>query len=241
MKNNKLNIIIIIVCAVLVVGLCTFLIINHKLNEPTDSEKFKKEFENYNSYVNPNTNEEFLTVNINADNPIIYKTDKEIMDILKNENALILFGYPSSITNRSVIETLLDAASDAKIDEIYYVDISDIIDMYEYTSKNTVTRSKEGSETFKEIVDFLDNYIENLYLLDLDGNLFDTGYKTLKASTFVAVSKGEVVGFHEGAIAKGETKELTTNEKEELKSIYLEIMNNWIQKTSVCTSSSTAC
>ena len=238
-SSNKINIIIIVVCAVLVIGFCTFLIVNHKENVLTDAQKFKAEYEVYNGYVNPNTNEEFLTVNIDAENPMIYKTDEEIVDILQKEDALILFGYPASIVNRSVIETLLESAKEAEITEIYYVDILEIRDEYVYSGDVNVTQTKEGTESYKAIVDFLDEYLNNYYVLADDGKLLDTEIKRLNAPTIVAVSKGEIVGFYEGALENSD-KELSEEEKEKLKDIYLEIMNNWLDKTTVC-SSSTSC
>ena len=237
MKSSKVNIIIIVICFVLTVGICIFLIVNHKGKVVTDALKFKEEYEAYNDYVNPNTDEKFLSVIIDENNPIIYKTAKEIVEILKNEDALILFGYPSSSENRMVIEALLEATSEAKVGKLYYLDILNIRDEYADSGNILPTQTKKGTDAYLEIVDFLDEYLEMYYIRGEDNNLYGTTVKRVNAPTFVATSKGEVIGFHEGVLSNS-SKELSEEEKEELKNIYLEIINNWLNKTTICSSNS---
>ena len=90
MKNNKVLYIVIGICGLLVVGLCIFLMVNHKEEVVSDSEKFKADFEQYNGLTYEDTNESVIDVNILEDNPFIYKTGKEIVDVLENETAYVL-------------------------------------------------------------------------------------------------------------------------------------------------------
>ena len=132
-KNNKIYLIIIVVCALLVMGLCAYAIINHKDVKVTDAIKFKEEYESYNGMVNENTDKNYLEVNIDRENPIVYKTGKEIVDILKNEDAFVYFGFASCPWCRNAITPLLDAAKEMNLKTIYYVDIYDIRDTYKFT------------------------------------------------------------------------------------------------------------
>lgn len=75
--------IVIFVCAALVIGLCGYAIITHKDEKISDAMKFKNEYEALNELVNENSNEEYVNVEIPEENPIVYKTGKEILDVLK--------------------------------------------------------------------------------------------------------------------------------------------------------------
>lgn len=79
MKNNKINIMIIVISLSIVIGLCIFLVSSHKETQLTDAEQFKEEFEMYNGLDYDDAEETVIEVSIPSDNPIIYKTPKEIL------------------------------------------------------------------------------------------------------------------------------------------------------------------
>ena len=92
-KSNKILYIIIGICVLLVIGLCIFLMVNNKDEVMTDALKFKEDFEQYNGRTYEDAGDAVIDVSIPSDNPFIYKTGKEILEVLDNEEAYILFGY----------------------------------------------------------------------------------------------------------------------------------------------------
>lgn len=196
-KSNKLYLIIIIVCTILVVGLCAFAIYNHKDIKVSDAVKFKEEYEAYNGLVNENNDKNFLNVEISKENPIIYKSGKQILDVLKNEDALVYFGFSSCPWCRRMIEPMLETLKNEKIDKIYYVDIFDMRDTYKFTGSIIPEQTKKGTDAYYDILEFLGKNLEEYYVKDDAGNMYDTGVTRLYAPTIVSVSNGKVIGFYE--------------------------------------------
>ena len=234
-KSNKICLAIILACTLLVVGLCVFAIINHKDVKLSDAAKFKEEYESLNGLVNESTEEEYLTVEIDIDNPMVYKSGQQIIDIMKNEDAIIYFGFSSCPWCRNAISVLLDAAKDLNVKTIYYVDILNIRDTYKFSGSIQPEQTKKGTDAYYEILDILDSKLEKFYVTDESGNMYDTGVKRLYAPTVVAISKGKVKGFHVATVEsqKDPYIKLTDKEKEELEKTYKEIINS-LEKNKVC-------
>lgn len=229
MKSNKVLYIIIGLCFVLVVGLCIFLVVNHKEEVLSDSEKFKQDFEQYNGLTYEDTGDKVIDVKISKDNPFVYKTGKEILDILENDDAYVLFGYSSCPLTRAMIETLVDVASEEEVSTIYYVDIKDIRDEYEATGSIVAEKVKDGTEAYYDILDFFGTNLERYYVADESGMFeYDTTVTRLKSPTFVAVSDGKVVSMYEelGDTYDYSNRELTDEEKEVLKEEYRKIIES---------------
>lgn len=225
--KNKVLYIVIGLCVLLVIGLCIFLVINHKEEVLTDAEKFKQDFEQYNGLTYEDTNESVIDVSIPSDNPFIYKTGKEIVDILNNEDAYVLFGYSSCPLTRAAIETLIAAAEEENIATIYYVDIRDIRDEFVPGESIIPEQTKEGSEAYYEIVNFFGSRLDEYYVSSEDGfYLYDTGVRRVLSPTLVAVSGGKVIDMHQELVDSYtyNNKELNDEQKEELKDIYKEIL-----------------
>ena len=120
--------------------------VNHKEEVVSDSEKFKADFEQYNGLMYEDTNESVIDVNIPEDNPFIYKTGKEIVDVLENETAYVLFGYSSCPLTRAAIEVLITAIEEASVSKVYYVDIKDMRDEYVHKDSIIPEKTKKGTE-----------------------------------------------------------------------------------------------
>ena len=117
MKSNKILYIIIGICTILVIGLCAFLIYNKEKVVLSDSEKFKEEFEKYNEATYDN-GEKLISVDIDIDNPFIYKSAQEIVKIMQNEEAYVLFGYATDPITRKSIEVLIEALKEKQIESL---------------------------------------------------------------------------------------------------------------------------
>ena len=233
--KNKVLYIVIGLCVLLVIGLCIFLVINHKEEVLTDAEKFKQDFEQYNGLTYEDTNESVIDVSIPSDNPFIYKTGKEIVEILNNEDAYVLFGYSSCPLTRAAIETLIAAEEEENIATIYYVDIRDIRDEFVPGESIIPEQTKEGSEAYYEIVNFFGSRLDEYYVSSEDGfYLYDTGVRRVLSPTLVAVSGGKVIDMHQELVDSYtyNNKELNDEQKEELKDIYKEILISLNEETS---------
>lgn len=227
--KNKVLYIVIGLCVLLVIGLCIFLVINHKEEVLTDAEKFKQDFEQYNGLTYEDTNESVIDISIPSDNPFIYKTGKEIVEILNNEDAYVLFGYSSCPLTRAAIETLIAAAEEENIATIYYVDIRDIRDEFVPGESIIPEQTKEGSEAYYEIVNFFGSRLDEYYVSSEDGfYLYDTGVRRVLSPTLVAVSGGKVIDMHQELVDSYtyNNEELNDEQKEELKDIYKEILTS---------------
>lgn len=227
--KNKVLYIVIGLCVLLVIGLCIFLVINHKEEVLTDAECFKQDFEQYNGLTYEDTNESVIDVSIPSDNPFIYKTGKEIVEILNNEDAYVLFGYSSCPLTRAAIETLIAAAEEENIATIYYVDIRDIRDEFVPGESIIPEQTKEGSEAYYEIVNFFGSRLDEYYVSSEDGfYLYDTGVRRVLSPTLVAVSGGKVIDMHQELVDSYtyNNEELNDEQKEELKDIYKEILTS---------------
>ena len=226
--KNKINIIIICFCVLLVGGLCLFLIINHKEEKISDALKFKNEFESYNGLKYSDIDKEIIDVVINEDNPMIYKTGKEILDVLENENAFVFFGYSTCAFTRNAIEPLLEAAKEENVSKIYYGDIKDMRDEYKYAGTLIPEKIKDGTNAYYDIIDFLKKELEEYYVPDSNGNLYDTGVKRLNSPTFISVSDGKLVKIYDDIIGNEDDyyKKLDSEAQEKLKNNYIEVIKS---------------
>ncbi len=226
MKSNKIMFIIIGVCAILVIGFCAFLILNKKEVVLSDAQKFKQEFESYNGASYEGEAGKLIEVTIPEDNPFIYKTSKEIVNIMHNEDCFILFGYATEPLMRNSIEVLIEALKERGITKVYYVDIEDIRD--EYAVSWPPEKTKDGSDAYYDILAFFSDNLERYYVLDEAGNRYDTGVNRLYSPTFVAIKDNDVIAMHEKTVDTQEDvyRELTDEEKATLKEYYLEVIDS---------------
>ena len=226
MKSNKIMFIIIGVCAILVIGFCAFLILNKKEVVLSDAQKFKQEFESYNGASYEGEAGKLIEVTIPEDNSFIYKTSKEIVDIMHNEDCFILFGYATEPLMRNSIEVLIEALKERGITKVYYVDIEDIRD--EYAVSWPPEKTKDGSDAYYDILAFFSDNLERYYVLDEAGNRYDTGVNRLYSPTFVAIKDNDVIAMHEKTVDTQEDvyRELTDEEKATLKEYYLEVIDS---------------
>ena len=231
MKNNKINILIIIISFSIVIIGCVFIILNHKEVKISDNKKFKETYETYNG-IKMDNGVVLSDVEIPEDNPFKIKSAGEIIDILKNETALVYFGYPQSPTDRQMINVLIDAAKENEIDVIYYVDIYNIRDVYENNNTLDPTLVKEGTEAYHKILEILKDYLPKYLVKSDDIYYFDTGVKKINAPTIVAISKGKVIGYHEGLVNNKDT--LTDEDKNALKEIYNKIFTDYLDTFKPC-------
>lgn len=178
----------------------------------SDAEKFKEEYESINNkeiYGN-----KARELNIDKNNNIVYKSDEEIVQMIKNkETFVVYFGFPKCPWCRSVLPSLLDVSSDLGLEKLYYVDVSEIRDTLEINDNNEIVTSKNGSDAYYELLELLNSVLEEYTLENKDGEEVNTNEKRIFAPNVVSV-------------VKGEAKELETGIIDELTDPYMEITDD---------------
>ncbi len=237
MEKNK-KIIIIVICLVLLIagGCGLYFYLNREKNaKPSaDALKFVQEYESYNGQKT-SAGKDYLNLDLIEDNPIVYKSDAEIVDIMKKETALIYFGWPTCPWCRNTVGPLLEMAQENHVEKIYYVNILDIRDSYKVENKKAVVDQK-GTDAYYEILKFLDQELSDFKVTDEKGKEYATGVKRLYAPTVVAVADGTLKDIHVGTVESQEDPyvPLTKTEQKEL----INIFKNMYQKidNGVCSS-----
>lgn len=164
----------------------------------SDGVKFKKEYESLNNKEAFSPDYKYLKVNIPKDNKIIYKSDSEIIDVIKNETAVIYFGFNSCPWCRSMVENLIKVTDDLNIKNVYYVDVKDIRDTLEVDENGNIIRTKTWTPAYRELLTLLDEHLDYYVITDKDGNEVETKEKRIYAPNVVVVKDGKVLGLTTG-------------------------------------------
>lgn len=135
--------------------------------------RFKNELERLNDSSR-------VQVHIPDDARIIYATEE---DVLKLENAVVLFGWPKCPWFRNAIEPLLEFSKEKNI-TLYYLNIHDIRDQKELVDGKVVVK-KEGSKGYQAIVDKFKNVLNPYSTLAIDS------IKRISSPTVLYIEKGK--------------------------------------------------
>lgn len=168
---------IIIICSLvicLLVGILSYLFLTVD-DKDSDGKKFKEEY----SYIE-----------IDEDNPFVYKSASDIVDLIKNKDTfLVYFGYPE---DEKVKELLPKIVSTIKSnDKVYYVNLKKIRNevIFNGTELETV---KIGTQGYYDLLDILNDLLGNYNVKNDKGKNLDAG-KRIEAPTVLAVVKGEAI------------------------------------------------
>jgi thiol-disulfide isomerase/thioredoxin len=223
-KNQKilLAIIGILIIVSVVIGFLAFK--KEKNNTETETNKFKEEYESLNGVVNDD-GYTYPTVNVDVDNPMVYVTEEEVLDILKDKTGVIYFGFPTCPWCRNAVPSLISAAESVGLSKIYYLNILDIRDSLSVNDSGEIVVEKEGTKNYKKILKKLDKILDDYYVTDALGNKVNTNEKRLYVPTVVVVKDGEIVDYHMDTVAShieagNGYAELTKDQREELFDIY---------------------
>lgn len=159
--------------------------------EKTDAILFKEEYESLNGEKTSYSDDYYRTLEIDEDNPFVYKDAKDIIEMIDNkETFAVYFGFSSCPWCRSVIPNLVDVVKNLDIQTIYYVDVLEIRDTLKLDDNGEVVTSKEGSKDYYKLLDKLDNVLDKYTLTDESGNDVDTNEKRIYAPNIVSVVQG---------------------------------------------------
>ena len=192
------KLLMIILIGVLLVGCSS------KEKEVVDSIKFKEEYESINGEVSYGENT-YRELSIDKDNPIIYKSAKDIVEMIDNkETFIVYFGFSTCPWCRSVISNLINVAKDLEIDTIYYVDIKEIRDVLKLDADKDAYIDKEGTNDYYDLLFKLNDVLDDYTLKDEEGNEVSTNRKRIYAPNIVAVVDGKATKMTTGISDKQE-------------------------------------
>lgn len=108
---------------------------------------------------------------VSSDNPFVYVTSSDVLDILKNKTGIILVGFQSNAWMQEYVKQLYPILRDNNIKKVYYYDVLE-------------DRTKKA-KNFREIEDLLSNYLK----------ITDMGVEYLFTPALIFVKNGEVVNY----------------------------------------------
>lgn len=198
----------------------------------TDDEiKFKKEYEELNDTIRKSTGVLNPSMEVIDDNNVAYLTDEETVNFLEKGTGLIYMGFRECPWCRNAIPVLLKATTNASLEKVFYLDVTDIKSTIILDAKNNPKTTKEGTNTYYKIMELLDEYLDDYNLTTDKGKKVPTGEKRILSPTVITVKDGVVVGFHVGTVDghdKGEDGFLpymNEDQEEELYGIYEEMIS----------------
>ncbi len=214
---------------ILLVLICLLLITGCKKDNKYAIE-FKNEYESMNGVVNKN-GKEYRTISIDENNPYIKITPDKIVEMINNKETFFLYvGDKLCPWCRSVLEKSIEVAKDQNIDKIYYIEIWDdegneiLRDKYELTP--ILTKTIEGTEEYKFLLEQFDSVLEEYFVYDEEGHNITTEEKRIYAPSYFFVRDGKVVKMIDGVSDKQKdsreelTKEMLDDEEQEFISLF---------------------
>ena len=188
-------------------------------NTLSDSEKFETEYEKYNG-EDTSYGGKYLEVDISDNNGIKYSSYEEIFSILESGTGVIYFGFPTCPWCRNLVPVLLDAAKEAGIDTIYYLNNKEDRDIKELDDDGNVVIKENGSDDYYKLVDKLTSVLG-----EYEG-LNDSSIKRLYYPTVIFVKNGKIVDVHIGTVDSQENPSIFLDDYQyrELKEILVKKM-----------------
>ena len=173
---------------ILILIISTIVYLNYSRS---DSIKFKNEYESINNKLTED-GKQIRKINIPKNNKIIYKTDKELVEMINNkESFVVYFGFAKCPWCRSMVPTLLEVVNDLKMEKIYYVDIFNIRDKIELTNNNELKKVNKGTKDYNKLLKLLDPVLEEYTITDNTGKKIDTKEKRIYAPNIVVIVNGK--------------------------------------------------
>lgn len=188
----------------------------------TTIKSFKTEYESVNG-TKSKSGKTYIDIHIDSDSSIIYSTEE---DILKLENGIVLFGFPTCPWCRNTIEPLLDFAREENV-KIHYLNILKIRDQKELKADSTtIVTTNEGTAGYRAILKKFDE------VLDPYKELGNDSIKRIVSSTVLFIKDNKAFEKKSGTVEsqKNAYVKLTPEQHKELKQIYKDIYSRYKQE-----------
>ena len=186
----------------------------------SDAAKFKKEYESLNGQAN-DAGVLHKEITIPEENPMIYATGEEVIDMLENGTGIVYFGFPECPWCRAALPVLLEAAEEELMTKILYYNNKEQRDTRELleTGGNRIT--VEGSSEYYYILNVLGEYASAYEGMN------DETIKRLYYPSVVFVYEGKILGLQESLASEegiDPRQDLTSDQWNALKKIYKDYM-----------------
>ena len=197
-------------------------------NDSIDMVKFEKEYEEYNGKETPYGGN-YLEIDIAKENNIKYSSYDEVYSILEDGTGVIYFGFPTCPWCRNLVPVLVDAAKEAGIDTIYYLNNMEDRDSKELVDGEIVIK-KNGTKNYYKLVEKLESVLG-----EYEG-LNDSNIKRLYYPTVIFVKDGKIVDSHIGTVDSQENPSVFLNDEQykELKDTLVNKMTKLIVCDGAC-------
>lgn len=197
-----------------------------------DAIKFKEEYENLNGKINENSKKKYRTVKIDSKNKIVYSSAKEVLKMMEEKKSFVVyFGFDSCPWCRSVVENVSKISKELD-EDIYYVDVKEIRDVYELDDENKPKLTKEGDKNYLKLIKKLDSVLKEYTLTTADDNEVQVGEKRIYAPNIVSVIDGEAKELTTGLSDKQTdgymtlTDEMKQESYKKIKKVVQEVVNH---------------
>lgn len=210
-----------------------------------DALRFKNEYESLNNTVRQSDGATYGEVVIDEDNPIVYVTPAEVLDLLDAETAVIYVGAEWCPWCRNAVPVLLDVAKQYGVDRLYYLNLDGEKSEFEVKNGELVQRQK-GSEAYYELLDKLKDKLRDYAISDRDGNEYSIGEKRIYQPHVFGIKDGKVVADKSGTVelTEGQSKydALSSAQKNELRKVYLELFEKvYGERMETCSAAEQVC
>ena len=158
-------------------------------------------------------------------------TPEEIVKMINNKETFFLYvGDSLCPWCRSVLEKSIEVAKKYNVKKIYYIEIWDdegneiLRDKYEL--KPILTKTIEGTDSYKFLLEKFDSVLSEYTLTDTEGHKITTEEKRIYAPNYFYIKNGEVVKMVEGISEKQTdsreelTDEILKDEEEQFISLF---------------------
>lgn len=228
--NDKKFLILAVVLAALLLTLSLLKMPGKITNK--DAIKFKEEYENLNGKTNENSKKKYRTVKIDSKNKIVYSSAKEVLKMMEEKKSFVVyFGFDSCPWCRSVVENVSKISKELD-EDIYYVDVKEIRDVYELDDENKPELTKEGDKNYLKLIKKLDSVLKEYTLTTDDDNEVKVGEKRIYAPNIVSIIDGSAKELTTGLSDKQTdgymnlTDEMKQESYKKIKKVVQEVVNH---------------
>lgn len=228
--NDKKFLILAVVLAALLLTLSLLKMPGKITNK--DAIKFKEEYENLNGKTNENSKKKYRTVKIDSKNKIVYSSAKEVLKMMEEKKSFVVyFGFDSCPWCRSVVENVSKISKELD-EDIYYVDVKEIRDVYELDDENKPKLTKEGDKNYLKLIKKLDSVLKEYNLTTDDDNEVKVGEKRIYAPNIVSIIDGSAKELTTGLSDKQTdgymtlTDEMKQESYKKIKKVVQEVVNH---------------
>ena len=197
-----------------------------------DAIKFKEEYENLNGKTNENSKKKYRTVKIDSKNKIVYSSAKEVLKMMEEKKSFVVyFGFDSCPWCRSVVENVSKISKELD-EDIYYVDVKEIRDVYELDDENKPELTKEGDKNYLKLIKKWDPVLKEYTLTTDDDNEVKVGEKRIYAPNIVSIIDGSAKELTTGLSDKQTdgymtlTDEMKQESYKKIKKVVQEVVNH---------------